>query len=182
MFRFRPPVLADAEMLLDWRTRPEITRYMFTDLEPDLDKQRQWLTRCAGREDFIHFVVEWQQRPVGYLSFAQIDRVNRRCSPGTYLVLKPAERYIAAFTHSFVLDYAFYRLNLHKVTYEIMAGNDPFIRGKPLMKVRSVGILREHVWKYGMFHDVHLFEITEPEWAGQKHLFARDKTLAAFPP
>ena len=35
-FRFRPPNIDDAEMLLDWRTRPEITRYMFTDLDSDI--------------------------------------------------------------------------------------------------------------------------------------------------
>jgi len=38
-FTFRPPTVADAEMLLDWRTRPEITRFMFTDLEQDVEGQ-----------------------------------------------------------------------------------------------------------------------------------------------
>jgi RimJ/RimL family protein N-acetyltransferase len=180
-FRFRNPRIDDAEMLLDWRTRPEITRYMFTDLDPDLERQRNWLRACETREDFVHFVIEWQDRPVGYLSFAEIDRVHRRCTPGTYLLLEPKQRYIAAFTHSFVLDYAFYRLGMHKICYSIMGGNDNFIRAKAMMGVRSVGVLREHIFKYGSFHDVHLFEITEAEWAGQRHLFSRDKTLAAFP-
>jgi RimJ/RimL family protein N-acetyltransferase len=182
-FIFRRPMLDDAAMLLDWRTRPEITRYMFTDLDaPDLDRQRAWLKTCETRDDFEHFIVEWRDRPIGYLSFAEIDRVNRRCTPGTYLVLAPEERSIAAFTHSFVLDYAFYRLELRKVCYAIMAGNENFIRAKPLHGVRAVGVLREHILKYGQFHDVHLFEITEPEWAGQRRLFPREKTLAAFPP
>jgi|HubBroStandDraft_1064217.scaffolds.fasta_scaffold00314_6 RimJ/RimL family protein N-acetyltransferase len=181
-FKFRPPVIADAEMLLDWRTRPEITRFMFTDLEPDLERQRDWLRTSASRTDFVHFIVEWRDRPIGYLSFAEIDPTHLRCTPGTYLVLEPGERYIAAFTHSFVLDYAFYRLGLRKVCYAIMAGNENFIRAKPLHGVRSVGVLREHFSKYGVFHDVHLFEITETEWRGQRRLFPRDKTLAAFPP
>lgn len=180
-FTFRTPTIADAEMLLDWRTRPEITRFMFTDIEPDIDKQRAWLRSCAARDDFVHFIVEWRDRPIGYLSFAEIDRVNRRCTPGTYLSLKPKERYIAAFTHSFVLDYAFYRLGMNKVCYAIMGGNENFIRAKPLHGVRSVGVMREHIFKYGAFHDVHLFEITEEEWRGQRRLFPREKTLAAFP-
>jgi RimJ/RimL family protein N-acetyltransferase len=181
-FTFRAPRIADAEMLLDWRTRPEITRFMFTDLDSDIERQRGWLRACEAREDFVHFIVEWRGRPIGYLSFAEIDRIHRRCTPGTYLVLEPQERFIAAFTHSFVLDYAFYRLDLHKVCYAIMAGNENFIRAKPMHGVRTVGVMRDHIFKYGEFHDVHLFEITEPEWCVQRHLFPRDKTLAAFPP
>ena len=38
--------LEHAELLLDWRTRPEITRFMFTDIEPDLERQLQWLADC----------------------------------------------------------------------------------------------------------------------------------------
>ena len=97
-------------------------------------------------------------------------------------MLEPKERYIAAFTHSFVLDYAFYRLRMHKVWYAIMAGNENFIKAKPMHRVRSVGVMRDHIFKYGQFHDVHLFEIAEPEWASQPRIFPRDKTLAAFPP
>jgi RimJ/RimL family protein N-acetyltransferase len=48
--------------------------------------------------------------------------------------------------------------------------------------LRSVGALREHFYKCGEFHDVHQFELTEPEWRGQRRLFAREKTLAAFSP
>jgi RimJ/RimL family protein N-acetyltransferase len=181
-FEFRTPQMTDAEMLLDWRTRPEITRYMFTDLEPDLDRQRDWLRACNARTDFVHFIIEWRDRPVGYLSFAEIDRINLRCVPGIYLVLEPKQRYIAAFADNFILDYAFYRLGLHKVWYQIMAGNENLLRAKPLLGMRSVGVLRQHIYKYGEFHDVHQFEITEPEWRGQRRLFPREKTLAAFPP
>jgi hypothetical protein len=48
--------------------------------------------------------------------------------------------------------------------------------------LRSVDVLREHLYKYGGFHDVHQFDIAEPEWRGQRRLFAREKTLAAFSP
>jgi hypothetical protein len=89
--------------------------------------------------------------------------------------------YIAAFTDNFIMDYAFYRLGLYKVYYQIMAGNENMIRAKPLLGKRSVGVLHEHIHKYGEFHDVHQFGITEPEWRGQRRLFPREKTLAAFP-
>ena len=181
LFTFRTPTLDDAEMILDWRTRPEITRFMFTDIEPDLDRQRAWLTRCAGRDDFVHFIIQHEAKPIGYLAYAEIDRLHRHCSPGTYLVLEPKQRFLAAFIQSFILDYAFYRLGMHKVLHYIMAGNEAFLGARDVMGARAVGVLRQQVFKYGQFHDVHVFEILESEWRERHHLFSQDKTLPAFP-
>ena len=49
-FRFRPPLSDDAAMILGWRTRPDITRFMVTDIEdPDVERQKAWLAAEAGR-------------------------------------------------------------------------------------------------------------------------------------
>jgi RimJ/RimL family protein N-acetyltransferase len=180
-FTFRRPIPADAEMLLDWRTRPEITRFMLTDIENDIEQQRRWLSACETRRDYEHFVMLRQGRPVGYLSYGQIDRVSRHCVPGTYLVLPPAERHLAAHSNSFILDYCFYRMGMNKAVFTIMAGNDHFIRAKHLTGVRQIGILKDHVWKYGRFHDLHMFEQTRAEWEATKRLFSIETTLGAFP-
>ena len=38
----------DLEMILAWRTNPEVTRYMFTDPDLSLEKQRRWFERIAA--------------------------------------------------------------------------------------------------------------------------------------
>ncbi len=84
MFLFRRPTLDDAGMLLRWRTDPFITRFMFTDLgDPDVERQRGWLRAMETRADFRHFVIEHEGRPVGYLSYSDIDWTHRRCSSGS---------------------------------------------------------------------------------------------------
>ena len=30
------------EMVLNWRTQPDVTKYMATDIEYDMEKQKQW--------------------------------------------------------------------------------------------------------------------------------------------
>ncbi|HVJ52108.1 MAG TPA: GNAT family protein [Aliidongia sp.] len=180
-FTFRRPTLADAEMLLDWRTRPEITRFMLTDIENDIEQQRRWLATCETRRDYEHFIVLRAELPIGYVSYAQIDRVSRHCVPGTYMVLEPAERHLASYTNTFILDYCFYRMDMNKAIFTIMAENERFIRAKHMAGVRLVGILKDHVWKYGQFHDLHMFEQTRGEWEATKRIFRREHTLAAFP-
>lgn len=179
-FTFRRPTLDDAEMLLAWRTDPAITRYMLTDITPDIKRQREWLRACESRTDYEHFVMEREGRPIGYVSFSDIDRVNRHCVPGTYTVLAPPERHLAAYTNSFILDYCFYKLEMNKAIFTIMAGNDNFLKAKRLMGVREIGVLRQHVLKYERFHDLHMFELMRDEWVATRRLFSLATTLGAF--
>ena len=180
-FTFRRPTIDDAALMLEWRTTPEITRFMLTDIDHDLEKQKAWLAGCERRTDYEHFLMLRHGRPVGHLAFSDIDRVNRHCVPGTYVVLEPHERHLAAYTNSFILDYCFYRLDMNKAVFTIMGGNDNFLKAKRLMGVREVGVLKDHVFKYGRFHDLHMFELTRAEWEKTPRLFRREVTLAAFP-
>ncbi len=180
-FSFRRPTIDDAEMILGWRTAPEITRYMFTDIAYDIERQRAWLKSCETRTDYEHFVIEFDGQPLGMLTYAAIDRVSRHCVPGIYMNLPPERRAIAGLANSYIGDYAFRRLEMNKILYYIMAGNEKFIRASRRMGVREVGVLRDHVWKNERFHDVHVFEETKAEWQGMRRLFRLETTLAAFP-
>ena len=180
-FRFRLPTVDDAEMLLAWRTDPAITRFMFTDLEnPDVERQRSWITAMEQRQDFRHFVIETAERPIGYLSYSGIDWAHRRCSSGSYIVDAEARRTVAGFLHSFIMDYCFYILEMNKIVNYFMEGNDNVIKIQRLLRCREVGILKEHVFKYGRFHDVLVFELCKAEWESRKRIFPHERTLAAF--
>ncbi|WP_029010447.1 GNAT family N-acetyltransferase [Azospirillum halopraeferens] len=180
MFRFRRPVPDDAALLLDWRKRPDVTRWMFTDIDHGEAEQRAWLERCATRDDLRHFVIEHEGRPVGYLSFAGIDRVNRHCSTGHYFADAEERRRLGGYMHAFIMDYAFYRLGMNKVVNSFMAGNSRVLRLQTVLHYRPVGVYREHIFKYGQWHDVHVFEMFERDWARHPHPFPRDVTLGAY--
>ncbi|HRJ60941.1 MAG TPA: GNAT family N-acetyltransferase [Azospirillaceae bacterium] len=180
-FTFRPPVPDDAEMLLAWRTDPVVTRFMYTDItDPSEEKQRAWLTAMEGREDFRHFVIEHDGEAVGYLSFSDIDRRHKRCSTGSYMGTPQARRMLAGYLHAFIHDYAYYVLGMHKVVEYFLAGNDNVVKIQRILKLREVGLLKEHVWKDGRFHDVHVFELLESDWRTHPRPFTLAQTLAAF--
>ena len=180
-FAFYRPTEADAERILNWRTKPEITRHMFSDIPYDLDKQRAWLAACETRTDYEHFVITFKGEPLGLLSYAAIDRASRHCVPGIYMDLPPGRRSIASLANPYLAAYAFCRLGMNKILYYIMATNENFIRGSRAMGVHEVGVLRQHVFKYGQFHDVVVFEKTRAEWEQDKRLFPLETMLLAFP-
>lgn len=184
MFRFRRPTTDDAAMLLDWRKRPDVTRWMFTDVEHGVEEQRAWLARCDTREDMRHFVIEAVEergsRPVGYMSFAQIDRANHHCSTGHYFAEAEDRRRFGGYMHAFIMDYAFYRLGMNKVVNSFMEGNTKVLKLQTILHYRPVGVYHEHVFKYGRWHDVHVYEMFERDWASHPHPFPREVTLAAY--
>ncbi|HYD70516.1 GNAT family N-acetyltransferase [Azospirillum sp.] len=179
-FRFRRPTLEDAPLLLDWRTRPDITRYMYTDMTQDLDRQRDWLKACETRNDFKHFIIEAEGEPAGYLNYAEIDRTHRRCSSGSYLTDSSRVRRLAGFLYPFILDYCFFGMTMHKLVNTFLEGNDKVIRLQRLLRFREVGVFRQHIHKYGRWHDVTVFEMLCEEWEARPRLFPVEHTLAAF--
>lgn len=181
MFRFRQPTDDDAAMLLDWRKQPDVTRYMFTDVDHGVEEQRAWLKRCQRRADFRHFVIEQDNRPVGYLSFSAIDRVNRHCQTGHYFGSPTDRRRLGGYMHCFIMDYCFDVLGMNKVVNLFMAGNDRVIRVQEILHYRPVGVYREHVFKYGTWHDVLVYELLKREWETHPRPFPPSVTLAAFP-
>lgn len=180
-FRFRKPALDDAAMLLTWRADPVITRFMFTDLDHnDVDKQRDWLAAMDVRKDFRHFIIDHDGKPVGYLSYSDIDWTHKRCSSGSFMATESARRMLAGYLHAFIQDYAFYVLGMHKIFNYFMAGNDNVIKIQRILKCREVGVLKDHVFKYGVFHDVYVFELLETEWRNHPRAFTREQTMSAF--
>ena len=45
------------EMILKWRVTPEVTRYMFTDMEYDLKKQKEWFERVSKDNDYKQWLI-----------------------------------------------------------------------------------------------------------------------------
>jgi len=182
-FRFRPPTPDDAATLLEWRTRPDVTRFMFTDIEnPSVEAQRAWLAAASAREDLRHFVIEVaaENRAIGYLSFTDIDRRHRRCSSGLYIGDPDDRRRYAGFLPRFIFDYCFHVLDMNKFVNEYMEGNDRLIRNQLLLGFREVGVLKRHVWKYDRWHDVRLLELHRDESEARPRPFPLEHTLAAF--
>lgn len=180
-FRFRPPLSDDAAMILGWRTRPDITRFMVTDIEdPDVERQKAWLAAEAGRADVRHFVVEAEGRPIGFSSFVEIDRRHRRCAVGSYVADPADRRRFAGLLPTFHADYAFRVLGMNKIVNSFLEGNERVIRYQRLLGYRDVGVFRRHVWKYGRWHDVYVLELLREIYEARPRVFPLADTLAAF--
>ncbi|CAK0775748.1 RimJ/RimL family protein N-acetyltransferase [Azospirillaceae bacterium] len=180
LLHFRRPTLDDARTILDWRTDPEISRHMFSDITYDLDKQRAWITSISQRSDYRHFIIGTEGRSIGYLSYSQIDSHNGHCVPGFYVGDRDARTSAASYLHWFIMDYAFFGMGMNKVISQVMDCNTRMAKSLRLLKEREVGIYRRHIRKADGYHDVHVFELMREEWETHPRLFPLEQTLGAF--
>ncbi|QMV41658.1 UDP-4-amino-4,6-dideoxy-N-acetyl-beta-L-altrosamine N-acetyltransferase [Cohnella cholangitidis] len=163
MFEFVKLQECHLEQVLGWRTDPDVTRYMYNDIEHNLDNQRKWHARISQSSSDKYWVISIKGVLVGVISLNGIDETNKRTSWGYYI---GEERYriYGGIIPPYLYNYVFSERNLRKITAEVMEGNDNVMKIHKLHGYRDVGVYKEHVYKYDKFHDVYLLELAKDQW------------------
>ncbi len=153
------------ETILRWRTMPEVSADMYTDFEPDMDKQRAWFKAIVADTTRLDWVICVDREDVGFLSIVRIDRVNRRCEWAYYLA-SPSVRGkgIGKAVELNVLKYVFETLGLNKLCCEVFVSNDLVINIHEKYGSMVEGTRRRHILKNGQFHDIVEMGILSDEY------------------
>jgi RimJ/RimL family protein N-acetyltransferase len=162
---YRPVVPEDAKMLLDWRTRPDITQYMLTDIDYDIDKQKRWIELCNTRDDYHHAIIQIEGRDVGYVSIHITDKRSSIGELGVYIGDASAPKELTVYNFVGTLNHAFFTLNLHKIVNHVIAWNARTLKLQAFNGYSHVGVLKDHALKDGVRHDLHIFEQSAAHWA-----------------
>lgn len=155
----------DARLLLDWRTAPHITRYMLTDVPYDIERQKAWIERSNARDDYQHAIIRIEGKDIGYASITVTDARNGIGEIGVYVGDDDAPKALTVYNFVGTLNHAFFTMKLHKLVNHVIAWNDRTVRAQAFNGYRHVGVLKDHVLKDGVRHDLHIFEQSAAEWA-----------------
>jgi diamine N-acetyltransferase len=105
--------------------------------------------------------------PVGMVALQQIDSINRSAVMGRLLIGEPELVGTApVFFESEILlcDFAFDRLEMHKIHGEIMEDNIGMIRTRLYLGYRQDGLLRDHYFARGAFRNAVAVSLLETEY------------------
>jgi len=155
------------ETVLNWRIQPEISRYLLTKVEYDLEKQYQWFDKVSKDESYRYWIISYQDIPIGLLNLAAIDRKNFRCSAG-YYIGELQYRQLGAMISPYLYNYVFQKMKFRKIYGEVVAGNKNIMKIHRMHGFREVGIYRDHIFKDDKFHDIILIELLSEVWLGEK--------------
>jgi len=167
----------DLEMVLKWRTMPEVTKYMYTDFEPSMEKQKQWYDRISHDTSRRDWIIRVDDEPVGVLSIVKIDPVNRRCEWAYYLGSpnvrgKGIGKNVELNVHEFV----FGSLGLNKLCCEVLKSNDLVVKIHEKYGSVVEGNRRQQIYKNGEYLDIVEMGLLREDWEKNvrgKHEFIR---------
>lgn len=161
----RPLRRGDRERLLDWRNRPEVARYMYSDHTIGESEHDAWLAAALKDPRRRYWIIELERRPVGLVGLYGIDRRAERCFWAFYLA-DPAVRGrgVGRRVEAAVLRYVFEELRLEWLYCEVLAGNRPVIRLHESMGFERDALLVRHVRKSDGWHDVVRLRQSRARW------------------
>ncbi|AGZ43430.1 GNAT family N-acetyltransferase [Actinoplanes friuliensis] len=169
----RPFRTGDEEALLDLRSRPEVVRHLYwppptPDGVRDVVRQRLTMTKLAADGDCLVLAAEDREtgRLLGELDLSLVSVENRHAEIGIILHPDAQGRGLATETARALLDLAFDRLDLHRVTASTNSGNEASARALLRLGFRQEGHLVQCVRFADAWHDELIFAMLASEWAG----------------
>lgn len=163
MFKFIKLREEHLEMVLNWRTKEDVTRYMITDIEYNLDNQKKWFNKISNSVSDKYWIITFNDKPIGVISLNDIDYKNKRTRWGYYIGEEEYRMYGAVIPH-YLYNYVFETLGLIKINAEVLEGNENVIKINLLHGYREVGVLKRHVCKNNEFYDLFLLELSKEDW------------------
>lgn len=169
---FIEPTEEHAQLLLDWRTRPDIAGQMLSAVPYDVERQKAWLRRCRERDDYIHRILCVDGVPAGHVSITVTEPAWGVATFGVLMGERAGRIGAAPLNFAYMLNHVFYAMGMRKVVNQILGTNCPrLLKGQPMIGYRPVGVLARHVVKDGQEIDLHLFEMLADDWERTRHRF-----------
>lgn len=122
MFSFREVQVSDAKLILDWRTKDRVTRFMNSDVNYDIKSQEAWLKNSYSKLDYYHWIVQYLGRDVGLIYFSDFNPVKKETSWGFYLGVDDALG-IGGMLPPFFYNFAFRDLGVEQIKAEVFYNN-----------------------------------------------------------
>ena len=155
----------DLQRIMNWRMRPDITKYMNSDPKLTIEGQYRWFDKISKDKDSFYWVVEVDGKACGVASLVNWDKDNSIIHTGAYIAEEDCRSLKNILDMNMNLfAYAIEVLHINKVSVEILNHNTGQLKWILRFGAKKEGVLRQSIKKNGMYYDVHLFSILTSEW------------------
>lgn len=165
--RLREMTSKDLKQVLQWRNHPDVRKNMYTYHEITETEHAHWFERTTNDPAIKHFIFEADDKPLGFVSFSQIDKQNKRAHWAFYSGSLNVKG-LGSRMESLALLYAFESLNLNKLCCEVLSFNEPVVKFHQRFGFEVEGTLKEHYFRDGEAFDVVLLALFKSSWPAVK--------------
>jgi len=136
--------------------------YKITDAEKFIkDSQRAWKEKSA-----YVFGIELKdnKKIIGVVSLNKIDKKNKHCELGYWLGKKYWQKGMMSKAVKMILEFAFHKLNMHRVYSRVFASNTASLRVLEKNDFMLEGILFETLWRNGVWHNLMIYGLLKDDY------------------
>ena len=150
-----------------WMNDPEVTRYLESRFYPNsMERLREYVTSKMGNRDnvFLAIVLKEGDRHIGNIKLGPINWIHRFADVGILIGEKDCwGKGYGTEAIRLVVDYAFRKLNLHRLTAGVYAINQASVRAFLKAGFTEEGRRKSHTYCDGQYVDGILLGIVRTE-------------------
>ncbi len=152
------------EDYLCWINDPEVTEYMTTGTFPsNMEKLEEYYHRMTTSPNHVILAIvdKGAEKHIGNIALNDIDWISRMANLGIMIGDKQFwDKDYGTEATRLMVQYAFGRLNLHRVWLGVYAGHQSAIRAYQKAGFEVEGELKNELYRYGKYHNRVIMGIT----------------------
>ena len=153
----------------------ESSKYMYTDPDLTLEKQKKWFESVSNDQSCLYWIITVDEEDVGLINLYDIDNKNKRCGWAYYIAnLDFRGKGIAKQLELNLYRFVFEVLEFNKLWCEVFGFNDKVVRLHKIYGSEIEGVLKEHVYKNDEFHDIVKMAVLKSKWPTIKEKYNYD--------
>jgi RimJ/RimL family protein N-acetyltransferase len=162
----RPVEESDLPTITRWINDQEVTRFLKTRMPLMLAYEKKWFEGLPDRKDDITLVMTTSDgRPIGMMGVHRINWCDGTATTGAFIGEKSLwGKGYGTDAKMQLLNYCFNTLNLRKISSKVYAFNKRSIAYSLHCGYKEEGVLRQHVFREGEYHDVVILSLFKPDW------------------
>ncbi len=122
-FEFRRLQKSDLGLVLEWRQKPHIEKYMLTQFVGDEVTQLKWFHNQVKREDRGYWIILVQGRSIGLINLIDITYPNKEIADAGFYIGEPEFSNMAGFILPCFYNYVFNDCGFQKISGHVILGN-----------------------------------------------------------
>jgi RimJ/RimL family protein N-acetyltransferase len=129
MINFKPHSRKDIVYRIRWLNDPEANAYIGDQTDTDQREQTEWFDRYEKDKNKIFFTIYDDARPIGFMGLSNINQPKEEAS--LFIMIGEKEyrgKGVGRFCVQYLIDYASRKLQLARLTLEVLKGNLPALR------------------------------------------------------
>lgn len=161
------------DLIYRWRNSNHVRHNMYSDHLISMEEHNCWFN-CLERADIVARLFVYDEQPIGFVNFVNIDLEQGECSWGFYIGETDAPKGSGQIMAFLSLNLIFDRLNLSKVNSEILDFNVRSYVLHQKMGFSDEGRLSEQISKNGRYVDVILMGLIKDAWLSRREKLLKE--------